>query len=49
MLQKMPLNRSRSPTNKHTNKRKIIYEKPVDVKDIEGTRLSDTWGDRFEG
>ena len=36
--------------NKHTNKRKIIYEKPVEVKDIEGgTRLSDTWGERFEG
>ena len=35
--------------NKHTNKKKIVYEKPVEVKDIEGTRLSDTWGERFEG
>jgi hypothetical protein len=28
----------------------IIREKPVELKDIEGgTRLSDTWGERFEG
>jgi hypothetical protein len=50
MHQKTYPNQSRSLTNKHTNKKKIVYEKPVEVKDIEGgTRLSDTWGERFEG